>query len=218
MASEPMSGTGPDLRPVSALSWTVPWQGGHGQLTVTPELLSRQTVVTIDDTAVARFRKPTLRQPWLECDIAGSEPPLKLVQIAFPRSRYRTLVFVNGVSVTDSRSEAEWRAAAPPPMDDFEIGFGSSRYFGPWGAVLVGLAFGGPLMLASVLALRPLLLAMGLLVFATAAGWTALNIRLISWLVPRRSWPSTLRNLLVVSSYIGIPILVALAAYSLWGQ
>jgi len=218
MASDLTTRTGPDPRSVASMSWTVPWQGGNSQLVVTPELLSRQSDVTIDDDVVGRFRKPTLRAPWAECEVAGSEPPLKLVQIAFPRSRYRTLVFVNGVSVTDSRSEAEWRAAAPRPMDGFEIGFGSSRYFGPWGAVLVGVAFGGPLLLASVLALRPLLLAMGLVAFAIAAGWTALNIRLISWLVPRRSWPSVLRNLLVVSSYIGIPILAALAAYSLWGK
>jgi hypothetical protein len=218
MASEPTTETGPDTRQVRALSWNVPWKGGHGQLAVTPELLSRQSVVTVDDNVVARFRRPTLRAPWVECEMPGSEPPLKLVQIAFPRSRYRTLIFVNGVSLTDLRSEADWRALAPKPMDDFEIGFGSSRYFGRWGAVLVGLAFGGPLMLASVLTLRPLFLAMGLVAFAIAAGWTALNIRLISWLVPRRSWPSVLRNLLVVSSYIGIPIPVALAAYALWGQ
>jgi hypothetical protein len=206
---------GPDKVNVVRLNWPVPWNGGQAKLTVAPLMLSRDAVISVNDEPLLQFKRPTLDKPWTEQALTGSEPPLKVVQIAFPGHRFKTVVFADGISVSDARSEADWRAAAPSPMDDFEMVFGATPYFGPKAAVLLGLVVASPLLAVSILKLTPQWLPIVIGCFVVVAGWEMLTYELIRWLIPRRTWPSTLRKLLVLFTFIGIPLLAIGAVQSL---
>lgn len=206
---------GPDSTPTPMLRWTVPWRGGQGQLSVLPLFPNRAVSVQVGGREVGRLDRPTLGAPWSECILAGSEPKIKVVEIAYPHRRFRTLVFVDGAGIGDSRTEASWRSPAPAPMDDFESQFGTSRLFSPLGAVLAGLCVGAPGVAVWLQRWNPLALGVAAAGFFVATFWIMVNAGLVRWLVGRRSWPSPVRRMIVVFALAGVPVLVILLAQAL---
>ena len=198
---------------LASRGWTIPWRDGHAQLSVLPIASNRVLSVRVDGIEVARLNRPTLGSPWAECVVPNS--PIRVVQIAYPHGRYRTTAFVNGICVEDSRTDAQWSATAPAAMDSFEGLFGTSRWFSPLGGLWFGLLFSLAFLAESsgVAAMTRLVGAVSLFILPFV--WVMFNVGVIRWLIPRRSWPNGLRRLIVILTFLGVPLLGILVAQAI---
>lgn len=190
----------------------IPWQGRTGRLRVTRPLFGRSTTLTIDGAVVASPPRATVANPWVECPLPGSEPMVTVIQAQLQPYVFRTLVFVDGVSLDDGRTLDSWRASKPIALDRFEQTFFGRPFqrhvFGPPGAVLLGLA--GVLPVLVQLQRTPTFFWAGvaLLAFMIPAAWVMLARLFIRWLRTKRLWPWRVRNLMVAFEFVGLPILV----------
>jgi hypothetical protein len=181
---------------------------------ITMMLAPGQTVaVYLDAREIGRFPQPTLKAPWSEFLIPALGSDTKVVQIAYPHDRRRTLVFVAGVSAADGHTEAAWRVEAPAPMDDFEQ-FAASWLFGSIGRVLLGIGVGLPVLVQGIHNGDPAAFAFAVGGFAITAGWLAVNATLVKWLTHRREWPAGVRRLIVAFTLVGVPCLLIMVVAS----
>jgi hypothetical protein len=203
---------GPDTQQLASLRWSVERDGRNVDITMM--LAPGQTVaVYADAREIGRFPRPTLKAPWSEFPIPTLREDTKVVQIAYPHDRRRTLVFVAGVSVADGHTEAAWRAAAPAPMDDFEQ-FAASWLFGRIGRVLLGVGVALPVLVQGIHNGDSAALVFAVGGFAITASWLAVNAAFVRWLTHLREWPAGVRRLTVVFTLVGVPFLVVLALAS----
>jgi hypothetical protein len=199
----------PDAVPPSVRHWSIPWRGDDARMSlmsIPPDGVG----VQVDGREVARFARPTLKAPWSEAVLPCQGRSVKVVQIAFPRSRYRTLVFVDGVDLDQGRGEAVWRAAAPLAMDDFEAQVRGSLLLGAPGALILGAAAALPGIGEWGRGGDPVALLLALGGFVIAASWMAAIIGFARWLTGRKTWPVALRLMLVGLSLPGVPVAVIL--------
>ena len=177
--------------------WTIPWKGGTAEMTVVQVFPDRVAAVRVNGREVARFSQPTLKVPWAELELSGQPPVVKVVQIAYPHLRYRVLAFVDGMSLDDQRTESEWHADAPAAMDAFEADFASSMLFGRFGVWVLGGCMALPGVFGFLRYGDPVALVFAAAGFALMAAWWIVIIGLVRWLVCRRSWPATVRRMIV---------------------
>jgi hypothetical protein len=193
--------------------WTIPWEGGVAGLSVSQNTQDRVAMVKLDGRLIATFAQPTLKAPWAEHQLSD-RPAVKVVQIAYPRQRYRVLAFVDERSLDDHRTEAEWRAEAPAPMDDFEIKFGTSRWFSPLGVAAAGAIPAALGVLAWLGSGKSIALAIAAGTFILVSGWLAANVLLVRWFTRRRSWSSDVRQIVVGLIFAGevLAVIILLGA------
>ena len=205
----PLSGPGREGLPRLIL-----WRGGRARIWVERSFVHRMTSVVVDGEVVARMAKPSLQNPWVECQIPGSDRPITVVQMQPRRYWYKTVVFVDGVSIEDGFTLDAWRAHKPIPMDLFEQRF-RGFLWGPLGALIVGAACSLP-QLFGLTRTGDIVWAIGAAVgFLIGSGWMLVVFGLVRWLRTKRSWSWRGRSLLVGFVLLGIPVLVVAIIQSL---
>jgi hypothetical protein len=99
----------------------VPWQGGMGRLMVNRPILGSVATIEISGQTVARPKRATLQDPWIECEIPEAGPhQLVVVQVQPAPTQQGILVFVDGTCLQGGGSLEEWRTRQPRPRDQFE--------------------------------------------------------------------------------------------------
>ena len=199
--------------------WVVPWKLTTAQLVVVEREYGREAAILVGGREVAMLAMPTLKDRWSECLLDGSEPAIVVGQVAYLRHRYRTVVFVDGVSIDDGLTLEDWRRRRPAAMDAFEREFSDSRFFGPYGAIGLGVVAFLAFVAGHGSSLSALVV--GLALSAALSAWLFVvgRLVLIRWLVSRPSWPAPVRRLLFVSIVLGVPLLVAvLGQYVVTGR
>lgn len=191
--------------------WQIPWRGGAAVLSVARSSWRRVASVLVDGEVVVETIKPTLDNPWIECQLPNTDPPIVVVQFQPQRYWYKTLVFVDGVCVDDGLTLDAWRAKKPVAMDRFEQGF-RGPLWGPTAAIGLGIIFALPFLAQFVKTSNPPSLLGAVAGFMVGTGWLSAVILLVRWLRTKRSWPWRLRRSLVVFALLGVPVLLVLVA------
>ena len=193
--------------------WRIPWEGGMAHLSVSQVPGERMAVLKVNGSVVASFAQPTLKAPWAECQLSSRPPVVKVAQIAYPRRRYRVVAFVDGISLDDQRTEAEWRADAPAPMSDLEAGRAAAGWVGRSGIVVAG-AFAALYVLEWVRYRHLLSLLTAATAFILVSAWMIGNSLFLRWYVRRRQWSANVRQAvaaLALGANIAAVILILLA-------
>ena len=188
----------------------VPWDMSIAPLSVRATLRPSVLSVTVAGSEVGKLRRATPQKPWSELPLSSAIHRIKVVQICYPRRRYRTMVFVDGANVVDGRSEAHWRALCPPPQDMFATLFVSSRFGGWFGPLVIGTGTAAPGVVAWLQDRNPEWLLLGAIGFGIAFGWGSIVWGLARWLANRSTWPAGIRLAIVVFALICIPVVVIL--------
>lgn len=180
-------------------------------LRVRQALFRHFVTVTVDGADVVRMPRSTQMRPWVEQVLPDDDHTIVVALMLWTEVAFQSTVFVDGVSLRDGATLESARADAPVAKDRFEMDFrGDSFFLRPYGAVLAGLIFSSPLLVAILSRPTPSLvliyaIATGVLVtYMLGLGW------FIRWLRTMRRWPARLRILLVLLVVIVLPVLVLL--------
>jgi hypothetical protein len=129
------------------LRWSIDVGGATHGLDLIPAAAIRSVAVEADGRTIGRIPKPTPQRPLREAVFSIDGQPV-LVALTWHFPVMLTDVFVRGRSVRDGRSIDAARAAAPPPLTNYEVWFGAlfhAPLFGSrprpprcWPALVVG--------------------------------------------------------------------------------
>ncbi len=188
-------------------STSIPWVGRTATLRVVPSLLGRTASLLVDDQELARVPKPTGEQPWVQCEVPGSDPVVVVVLIARRDLPADVAVFVDGRNVRDGMSLEYCRRQAPRPQDKFEQAWGASYFSRAFSGSVFGMLMAAPFVLGAAAASNGRLLVYAAEAFVLGFGYVRIVALLIRALLGRPGWPVRLRYAVALGAVIGLPAL-----------